>query len=360
MILRLTILFAVALMSFQAWAGNQDRAGQAGAFELLINPWARSSGWHGLNSATIHGIEAARINVAGLSFTEGTELVFANTTWMQGTDIQINSFGFSQSMGQDGSGGVLGITVSAMSFGDIEITREDQPEGGLGTYSPQFINFGLAYAKDFSRSIHGGIVVRGITEQMPDVTANGIALDAGIQYLTGPKTFPDKLNFGISLRNVGTPMRYSGDGLAAKRTSPNGDYEATLSQRSERLELPSLLHIGIGYNMILDGDKKTHFMTIVGNFTSNAFDNDQFGLGAEYSYKKWFKVRAGYKYAKDIFNEEERTTSITGFAAGTTLEVPLKKAVDKDESDSTFGLDYSYRTSNPFGGTHSIGIRFAL
>ncbi|MBK5284896.1 MAG: DUF3308 domain-containing protein, partial [Bacteroidia bacterium] len=30
-------------------AGNNDRAGQAGATELLINPWARSSGFGGAN-----------------------------------------------------------------------------------------------------------------------------------------------------------------------------------------------------------------------------------------------------------------------------------------------------------------------
>ena len=155
-------------------------------------------------------------------------------------------------------------------------------------------------------------------------------------------------------------MRFSGDGLAAKRTSPQGNYEATLSQRSERLELPSLLHIGVGYNMKLDGEKEVHHLVLVANFTSNAFDKDNFGLGAEYSYKKWFKVRAGYKYAKGILDDDERTTSLTGFAAGTTFEVPLKKTVDKDESAPTFGLDYSYRTSNPFGGTHSFGIRFAL
>ena len=39
-------------------AGNKDRSGQAGAAELLINPWARSSGWGGVGTSCGHGLEA--------------------------------------------------------------------------------------------------------------------------------------------------------------------------------------------------------------------------------------------------------------------------------------------------------------
>ena len=36
----LTAILAGTMFSGNAFAGNQDRAGQAGATELLINPWA--------------------------------------------------------------------------------------------------------------------------------------------------------------------------------------------------------------------------------------------------------------------------------------------------------------------------------
>ena len=39
------ILFSLVAPYGKLKAGNPDRAGQAGASELLINPWARSSGW---------------------------------------------------------------------------------------------------------------------------------------------------------------------------------------------------------------------------------------------------------------------------------------------------------------------------
>ena len=78
------------------FAGNKDRSGQAGAYELLINPWARSAGWGGVNISNSRGLESIYSNVAGLAFTKKTELVFSSTQWLQNSDIKISSFGFSQ------------------------------------------------------------------------------------------------------------------------------------------------------------------------------------------------------------------------------------------------------------------------
>lgn len=66
----LIVIVAIALSSPSVFAGNKDRAGQAGAYELLINPWARSSGWHGLNTSSVRGLESLNLNVAGLAFTQ--------------------------------------------------------------------------------------------------------------------------------------------------------------------------------------------------------------------------------------------------------------------------------------------------
>ena len=46
---------------------------------LLINPWARSSGWAGANVAGVRGLEGIYSNVAGLAFVEKTELIFSQT-----------------------------------------------------------------------------------------------------------------------------------------------------------------------------------------------------------------------------------------------------------------------------------------
>lgn len=341
----------IAGMPGKVNAGNKDRAGQAGATELLINPYARSSGWGGANTAGARGLEAMYLNVGGTAFTQHTELMFCHTNWLVGTGIGINSFGFTQRVG---SNGAIGLGIMSMDFGDIQITTTDLPEGGIGTFHPTYTNIGLSYAKSFSESIHGGVVVKAITESIANVAARGIALDAGIQYVTG--TYK-QVKFGISLRNVGPRMRYAGDGLSFKGTSPSGGYAMTLEQRSADFDLPTLVNIGGSYDLYFSKDSasmKNHRVTIAGNFTSNSYSKDQIQGGVEYAWRSMLMIRAGYCYEDGITSSDTRTTAFTGPSFGATFEVPFGKR------GSTFGIDYSYRATDPFQGVHSFGARLNL
>ncbi len=349
----LLVLFGAAALMQGAQAGNRDRQGEAGASELLINPWAASSGWDGLSTANIRGVEALFQNVAGLAFTSKTELAFAHTQWLSGTGIALNTFGFAQSLG---AGGVLGANVMSIDFGEIPITTTGLPEGGLGTYSPQFINLAVAYAKEFSNSIYCGILVRGISESIADVAAFGACVDAGIQYVTGPKHHPDQIQFGIAIRNIGTRMTFGGDGLSFRGTPPQSeDYTMTLQHRSQGYELPSLLHIGGSYTVLFgDKESETHRITMVANFTSHSFSQDQIGAGLEYAFRKMVMLRAGYNYQAGLTDPTQRVTALTGFSGGLGFLAPLKRG------GPNLGFDYSYRSTQPFNGTHTAGLRIVL
>lgn len=254
-----TILGLCMLGTISALAGNPDRAGQAGATQLLINPWARSTGWNGLNSASVQGLEAERINVAGLAFTKRTDIHFSRTNFLSGSDIFYNAFGIAQRVSETG---VLGISVMSIDYGSIEITTDANPDGGLGTYKPSYVNIGISYAKEFSKRIYGGFTTRLITESISDLNAQGFALDAGIQYVTGKD---DRIKFGIALRNVGTPMRFGGDGLTYRGNVVGSTNTISLAQRTQGFEMPSLMNIGASYDFFLGTNNK---LTVVGNFTS--------------------------------------------------------------------------------------------
>ena len=349
-ILILVIIFPID----QAIAGNEQRSGQAGASELLINPWARTSGWASSNIAGVRGLEGMYSNVAGLAFTEKTELIFTQTSWLQyGNKMfsandavsTISSFGFSQKVGESGA---LGLSVMNMDFGQIGITTVDLNEGGLGTFAPSFMNIALSYAKIFSNSIYGGMTVRMISEQISNVAANGVALDAGIQYVTGAK---DNLKFGIALKNVGPRMSFTGDGLSFRGiVGDDDDYKMTVEERSSNFELPALLNMGMSYDIIA----LRHRVTGAGTFTSNSFQKDQYRLGCEYAYNDMFMVRTGYTYEKGIRDPKTRSTALRGPSAGFTVELPMRT------NGGTFGLDYSYRHTDPFQGSHTIGARINL
>jgi hypothetical protein len=342
---QLSIILIATLGLGSVWAGNPDRAGSAGASQLLINPWAASNGLVGANMASIQGLESVFTNVAGLCFIGKNELITANSQYLSGTGISLNSVGFATRVGDSG---VLGITVTSMQFGDIPIMTEDLPEGGIGTFSPSFSNIGVSYSKEFSNSIFAGITLRIIGESISNVKSSGVAFDAGIRYVTGED---DKMRFGISLRNVGPPMRYAGDGLTVTATPQGSSSSLTVLQRSERYELPSLVNIGIAYDVLRS---ENMVIELNGMFTSNSFTKDQFGFGAETRIGNNFVIRAGYLWEQGLFSDDNVTTAYTGPAGGLTLKVPA------GSNGSVIGLDYSYRTTNPFNGTHTVGLKIAI
>lgn len=339
------VTLALTMIVVSAYAGNPDRRGQAGATELLIVPWARSAGWIGVNTAVVRGIEAERMNVAGLAFLEKTELNFSRTTWLSGSDVFINSFGLGTRINESS---VLGFSVMSFDIGAIDITTTENPDGGLGTFKPSFVNIGVSYAKSFSDRIHGGATVRIISQGISDVTAQGVAFDAGIQYITGPK---DAMKFGIALRNVGTPMAFGGDGLSARGVMQGSTVALTLSQRSQEFEMPSLMNIGGSYDFYPMG-VDDYRLTVAANFTSHSFSNDQYGVGAEFSWRDMFAVRAGYQHENGLQNVETSQNVHTGINFGFSVDAPFNK--------SRIGIDYAYRTTNPFGGTHLFGLRYSL
>ena len=338
----------IILPTMQVTAGNKDRSGQAGAAELLINPWARSSGWGGVNIANVNGLEGMFNNVAGIAFTPKTELIFSYTDWMKGADISIMNFGITQRVSESG---VFGLSVMSMNFGDIDITTIDNPEGGIGQFSPRYLNFALAYGKAFSNSIFGGLTLKVINESIADATAQGIAIDAGIQYVTGEQ---ENIKFGISLRNVGPKMKFSGDGYSLATFIQGNDNQFTTTQRGASFELPTQLNIGVAYDFLFEESR----FTLAGSFFSNSFTKDQFSLGAEYSFRDYVQLRAAYTYEEGIYEEitdPARSNANKGLSAGFTVQVPLNK-----ETGSVFAVDYSYRPTDHFDGIHAIGARFTL
>lgn len=126
----LTIMMPAAL-----FAGNPDRAGEAGASELLINPWAQSSGWYGLNISSVRGVEAPNVNVAGMSFLDGSQLEFSRTEWLVGYRYQHQHFWIYPKVGD----GAIGLTLTSMDLGEIEVTTTENPDGTGAFYKPRFL-----------------------------------------------------------------------------------------------------------------------------------------------------------------------------------------------------------------------------
>lgn len=346
---KISIVF-LALISAcgSLWAGNPDRIGEAGSTHLLINPWARSSGWAGANTAGVSGLEAMRFNVAGLVNSPNNELIFSRTSWFRGADININSFGFKAKLSESAA---LGASIMSFDMGEFVRTTEEFPDGTLGTFSPSYTNIGVSFAYAFSDVTSGGVTLRMVSESIQDMNATGVALDAGIQYRTGGAN-DDRFKLGFALRNIGPSMQYTGNGVDSRATE-DGVLNATARTMKSRVapfELPSILNMGVAYDVLLIG--ATSRLTAAGNFIANSFGRDNIQAGLEYSYKDMVMLRAGYSYEEGLLSEDDASNLASGPSAGFTFQVPYGKNKDKN-----LGIDYSYRdTFNKFSGIHSLGL----
>lgn len=344
-----SVLIGGALLaSFSVSAGNEDRVGSAGASELLINPWARSTAFGDAGVSCVNGLEASFTNIAGLAFTDKTQIKFNYTNWMGNSGIALNSAGLAQRVGESSS---IAVSVQSLNFGDIARTTVQNPEGQIGEFSPRANVFNVGYARSFSSSIHGGINLKVVSESISNLKATGIAIDAGIRYVTGEQ---DQVKFGIALKNIGPVMRFKGDGLAQQTYYVSTGFVGTLEERSATFEMPSLLNIGGSYDFIFNENNK---LTVAGAFTANSFQYDQFRLGLDYGMttaKMGFNLRAGYVYEKGVFNEENRANALIGPSAGFSVDALV------GENKSALGIEYAARFAGQFGVIHTIGATISL
>ncbi|MBI5913912.1 MAG: PorV/PorQ family protein [Bacteroidetes bacterium] len=346
-------LALVAMTASAALAGNPDRQGEAGAPELLMNPWARSAGLHTMSTSMVTGVESMMLNIAGLARINKTEVVLGHTIYLKGTDISINALGLSQKIGKNSA---IGISLMSLDFGDIPRTTTFQPEGTGGTFSPRYMNFGIGFSHIFENKVSVGVLGRAVSESIEDVSATAVCMDAGVQYVTGER---DNFKFGISLRNIGGRMQFKGEGLSEEIAIPDfdGEHGIVANQRATTFELQSVLNIGLSYDFYVAGDSR---ITTVGNYTSNAFSEDQIGGGLEFSFKELVMLRAAYKLDLGQLSSSDNTVNAdplyTGISAGVTLNVP----VSKKENAPRIAFDYAYLTTKIYDGTHNLSVRISL
>ena len=341
-------------------AGNPDRAGGAGATQLLVNPYVRGVGLSGSNTASARGLESYYLNIGGLAYVKKMEIQASQTRYLVGTDVYINNFGIAQALGENGSGGVLGMAFSYWDMGSIPIATTEAPDMTLGTYTTQIMNLGLAYSKTFSNSITGGLMVRYVSEGTANVNASGITLDAGVQYQTAlnptKKIKKQDFRFGIAIRNLGPDFAYQGTGLSTNTTvTATGATRKTLFG-SQPFNMPALANIGVTYDMRLDKGEETydHRLSVSGNFNYNAFSSNITALGLEYSFKSMFMVRTGYAHQEGNFSNSDYRTPQYVLSYGVGFNLPISDA------GTALSIDYAYQPTVIFSGIHSIGLKLTL
>ena len=330
------LLLAMASGAAQAGAGN--RAGTGGAAELLIPVGTRDIGMSGATVSTSKGIEALFWNPAGAARMPGSAaFYFSHMSYIAdiGVDYGAAAVNFAEF-------GVLAINAKALSIGEIAVTTNENPDGTGTTFSPQFFNLGLTYAKMLSERVSVGVTATFISERMADVSATGVAFNAGVTYDNLASI--EGLSIGLVLKNIGPEMSFDGGGLmyvaeVEDQNRPPGYYKAEAAP----FELPSTLEFGVGYRYAFDAQNA---LQVAGTFQSNNFADDEYRLGGEYAFQGILFLRAGITMSPEQATPE--------FIYGPTFGAGLRYQFGT--LDLT--VDYAFRSVEVFNNNHvfSLGI----
>lgn len=341
-------LFFAAMAAASVQAGNPDRQGESGAVQLLINPWARSAGLSGMTVATCRGVESMHINPAGTSRINNMEFNASYTRYLEGADMGVTAFGFAKKLKESGA---LSFSVMTVNVGQIAVTTEQVPEGTGANYSPSILNIAAGYSHIFAKKVSVGVVFRGVSESTRDVGAFALAIDAGVQYVSGKD---DNFKFGIALRNVGSRLQFAGQGLSIASANPSGQitYNLTNEKRAQGVQLPSTFSIGASYDVLFGKKSRLSFL---GQFTSNSFSRDNIGGGLEFNINNMFAIRGAYRYEIGVTAKSVEAPISTGISGGFSIDFPVRK-----ESKSGLGIDYSYQQTNIYKGNHTLAVRVAF
>lgn len=332
-LLNIIILSGLLLVSSNL-AQSVSKTGTTAAKFLSIGIGPRANAMGAAFSAVTNDATSMYWNPSGIANASRFEGVFTYTKLF--ADVDVNFIGFVLPLGGDGA---IGVSVTALNIGEMEVTTELQPDGTGEVFSSGSYAFGLSYARFITENFAVGATFKYIREDIYNSSAQGLALDIGTIFNT---PFYD-IKFASSITNFGTKMKIDGDDLIIRydpdeTTSGNNETnDAKLS--TDEFELPLRLQIGLSREWKFYESQKFIFAVDV-NYPN---DNKQWvNVGGELSFlNELVSIRGGYK---TLFLEDTQE--------GLTLGGGLKYNLGYIE----VAVDYSFQEYEYLSNVHSFGV----
>lgn len=256
-------------------------------------------------------------------------------TWISGNqwiaDISHNFFGVAVPL----SGiGTIGIGITSLTYGDMEETTIEEPDGTGNFFSANDFALSLSFARQLTDNFTTGVTIKYVQEKIWDMTASGICFDVGTVF----KTPFRGVSFGMVITNFGQNLAFDGQQLIQKDKVYN-DITVTSRYETESFQVPVAFKLGIVYKII---ESQTNQLTLAMDGVHPNDNLEYANLGAEYNWQNMLALRAGYKV----------NTDIQGFAAGAGFMLNFGNVSTK--------IDYAYSAMQYFDSVHrfSIGVDF--
>jgi len=331
----LLIIFSISLLQGIGFS-QVTKTGTTAAKFLSIGIGPRANAMGGAFTSIVSDASALYWNPAGAADLTRYEALFTYTSLFKDLNINLNYFALVIPADEVGS---FGVSVTALDYGDMDVTTEYYPEGTGEKFSAASYAFGLSYARHITENFSAGVTVKYITEGIFNSSANGVAFDIGTIF----KTPFFGIKFASIITNYGSKMQMTGEDLLIRydadpsRHGNNSSVDGYI--KTDQFELPLRLQIGISKDIqFFDGQR-----LILAVDATHPNDNAEYvNVGGELSFlDNLIFLRAGYKglFLKD--NQE-------GLTLGAGLDYAL--------GVFSVGFDYSYQEFEFLSYTHSFGV----
>ena len=317
---------------------GQSKIGSSSApfLNIAIGPRAVSMG--GAFIATASDVTALYWNPAGASRSETNEAMFSYSKWF--ADINYNWAGAMLNLG---GAGTIGLSVTYLDYGDMEVTTLAEQDGTGQFFSASDMSLALTYAYNLTDRFSIGGNVKYIQQKIWNSSATAIALDLGVLFLSDI----NGLRIGATISNFGAGMSMDGKDLLVQHDiDPNssGNNDQILANlQTDEFPLPLTFKIGLAMDLV---NSENHTLTLAADAIHPNDNSESLNVGAEYVFFNIIAFRLGYK-SLFLDNTEE------GFTAGVGLNYHFT-------TDLGIRFDYAYQNFGILDNTQhfSLGIKF--
>ncbi len=311
-----------------------DKTGTTAAKFLSIDVGSKAVGMGGAFTSIADDASAMYWNPAGLSYFNTREVYFNHADWI--ADISFDYFGFSIPLRP---GRAIGINITSLTMGDMEVTRYGNENTGE-TFQASDYAAGFTYSMNLTDRFSIGINGKYIQQTIASSSARGAAMDMGTIFET-----PFGFRLGTAISNFGPKLKMSGDDLLiaadVNQVIEGNNESVTGILSTERFDLPLSLRFGISNEIKMGAIGQVLWSVDAVSPNDNA---NYINSGVEVTLlNNLLFFRAG---ANSMFLSDREKEYSFGFG----LNVP---GVMRNK----IFLNYSFETMEYLGSTQQLGIR---
>ncbi|RMF10867.1 MAG: hypothetical protein D6762_00605 [Candidatus Neomarinimicrobiota bacterium] len=347
---KLCSLILIFLLTAPVWSQRPYRVGTTAANFLEIGMGSAASAMGDAYVSVAHDLSSMYWNTAGLAYIRRSEAQFVYQPWF--IDINTSFTGVATHLTGIGT---LGVGMSQISYGNMEVTSLESQEGTGEQFTANEYAVNLSFARKLAPWFAFGSSVKYISSRIWRSQARALALDLGVLVTTrffaphGDQSHG--LKIGMSISNYGTRMKYDGIDLLVPidiKQNENGNFSDVPGQfRLQAWELPLMFRIGVSVQPVYS-DFQTLTLAVDALHPNN--NSESVNVGGEYSIRipgqAVLSVRAG---AKALFMDRSEY--------GPTFGVGLEWFLFGNRS---VRIDYAFKDIGIIGNTHAytVGLSF--